>query len=124
MKLLLGLIASILLVASLAFAHENEQHVMGTVSKVTNSTITVTTTDGKSVDVALTPQTVFTKDGKTITAKEIKEKDHVVIHAKKNGEKLEAASVRIGKAKSMDQMEVHDMKGGMDMGPDKNQQPH
>jgi hypothetical protein len=94
-----SLIASFLLVASLAFAHGNEQHVMGTVSKVTNSTISVTTTDGKGVDVALTPQTIFTKDGKTITTKEIKQGDRVVIHAKKNGDKLEAVSVRIGGAK-------------------------
>ena len=123
MKRLLGLIASILLVASAAFAHGNEQHVMGTVSKVTNSTITITTTDGKSVDVALTPQTKFTKDGKTITTKGIKEGDRVVIHAKKNGEKLEAASVRIGGAKSMDQTNMHAIKD-MDMGADKSQQPH
>jgi hypothetical protein len=123
MKQLLSLIASILLVASLAFAHGNEHHVMGTVSNVTDSTITVTTSDGKSVDIALTPQTTFTKNDKTITAKEIKEGDRVVIHAKKNGSKLEATSVRIGGAKSMDQKNMHDMKG-MDMGPDKSQQPH
>jgi Domain of unknown function (DUF5666) len=123
MKHLLSLTASILLVASFAFAHGDEQHVMGTVSNVTDSTITVTTTDGKSVDVALTPQTKFAKDGKTIMAKEIKEGDRVVIHAKKNGEKLEAASVRVGGAKSMDQPNMHNMKG-MDMGADKSQQPH
>ena len=99
MKRLLGLVASVLLIASLAFAHGNEQHVMGTVSKVTDATITVTTTDGKSVDVALTSQTVFTKDGKTITVKGIKQGERVVIHAMKNGSKLEAASVRIGGAK-------------------------
>lgn len=120
MKRLLGLIASILLVPSVAFAHGNEQHVMGTVSKVTDSAITVTTTDGKSIDVVLTSETTFTKDGKTITAREIKQGDRVVIHAKKNGDKLEAASVRIGGAKSMDQMNMPDMKG-MDMGADKSQ---
>lgn len=99
MKRLLGLIPSILLVASLAFAHGNEQHVMGTVSKVTDSVITVTTTDGKSIDVALTSETSFTKGGKTITAKEIRQGDLIVIHAKKNGDKLEAVSVRIVGAK-------------------------
>jgi hypothetical protein len=111
MKRLLGLIASILLIASFAFAHGNEQHVMGTVSKVTDSAITVTTTNGKSIDVALTSETTFTKDGKTITAKDIKKGDRVVIHAKKNGTKLEAASVRIGVADPMDQTTLHDMKG-------------
>ena len=122
MKRLLGLIASILLIASFAFAHGNEQHVMGTVSKVTDSAITVTTTDGKSIDVALTSETTFTKDGKTITAKKVKQGDRVVIHAKKNGDKLEAASVRIGGAKSLNQTNMHDMKG-MDMGADKSQPP-
>jgi uncharacterized protein related to proFAR isomerase len=95
-------IASILLVASLAFAHGNEQHIIGTVSKMTESIIAVTTTDGKSVEVVLTPQTTFTKQDKTISAEEIKEGDRVVIHAKKNGEKLEATSVRIGSANSAD----------------------
>jgi hypothetical protein len=107
MKRLRGLIASILLVAGLAFAHGDEQHITGTVSKVTDLAITVTTTSGKSVEVALTSKTTFSKDAKTITAKEIKEGDLVVIHAKKNGEKLEATSVRIGSGKSVDQTKRH-----------------
>lgn len=101
MKNLLSLTASILLLAGVAFAHGNEQHVMGIVSKVTDSAITVTTSKGKSIDVALTPQTTFTKEGKSITAKEIKQGDRVVVHAKKEGDKLEAESVQIGVGKSM-----------------------
>jgi hypothetical protein len=104
MKKLSLAIASILLAASFAFAHGNERHVIGTVSKVTESSITVTTTDGKSVEVTLTPQTTFAKEGKAITAKEIKEGDRVVIHAKKNGEKLEATTVQIG-SKSAEQQQ-------------------
>jgi starvation-inducible outer membrane lipoprotein len=92
---------------NLAFAHGDEQHVMGTVSNVTDSAITVTTTNGKSVDVTLTSQSTFIKDGKTITAKDIKLGDRVVIHAKKNGDKLEAASVQIGSAKAVNQMHMH-----------------
>jgi hypothetical protein len=107
MKKLSLVIASILLAASFAFAHGNEQHVIGTVSKVTESSITVTTTDGKSVEITLTPRTTFTKQDKTITAKGIKEGDRVVIHAKKNGEKLEATSVQLGIAKSVDQKSTH-----------------
>jgi PIN domain nuclease of toxin-antitoxin system len=93
------LVVSVLLAGGFAFAHGGEQHVMGTVSKVTQSTITVTTTDGKSVEVALTPQTIVTKQDKTIGVKEIKEGDRAVIHAKKNGENLEATRVQIGSAK-------------------------
>jgi hypothetical protein len=92
------------------------------VSKVTGSAITVTTTDGKNIDVALTSLTTVTKDGKTITAKEIKQGDRLVIHAKKGRDKLEATSVQLGGAKSVDQMNTHDVKG-MDMGIDKSQQP-
>jgi hypothetical protein len=96
MKWLILLVAIVTLAAGPAFAHGNEQHVIGTVSKVTESTITVTTTDGKSVEVALTPQTTFTKQDKTVSVKEIKAGARVVIHAKKNGEKLEATSVQLG----------------------------
>ena len=67
MKKLLILTVSVLLVASSALAHGHEHHVMGTVSSVAASSITVATTDGKSIEVALTPQTTFTKEGKTIT---------------------------------------------------------
>ena len=96
-------IASILLVASFAFAHGNDQHVIGAVSKVTESSITVTPTDGKSVEVEMTLQTTFTKQDKTITAKEIKEGDRVVIHAQRTGEKLEATTVQT-ESKLMGQM--------------------
>lgn len=123
MKNLLNLAASVLFVASFAFAHGNEQHIMGTVSRVTDSNITITTADGKGVDVALTPQTTFTKEGKTIKVKEIKQGDRIVVHASKKGDKLEAEHVQIGVAKSMDQTNMHEMKG-MDMGADKSQQPH
>jgi hypothetical protein len=110
MKKLFLLTASILLFASFTFAHGNEQHVIGTVSKVTESSITVTTTDGKSVEVTLTPQTTFTKQDKMITAKEINEGDRVVIHARKHGEKLEATSVQLGVAKSINQINLHGTK--------------
>ena len=104
----LALIASVLLLASLALAHGDEQHIMGTISNVTDSTVTVTTTKGKSVVVALTSQTTFSKEGSKITVKEIKQGDRVVIHAKKNGDKLEAASVQIGSAKSAEKMNMHE----------------
>ena len=107
MKRSLALIAAILLLASFALAHGDEQHIMGTISNVTDSTVTVTTTKGKSVVVALTSQTTFSKEGSKITAKEIKQGDRVVIHAKKNGDKLEAASVQIGSAKAVNQMHMH-----------------
>ncbi len=82
----------------------------GLCPKVTESTITVTTTDGNSVEVALTPRTTFTKQDKTVSAKEINLGDRVVIHAKKNGEKLEATSVQLGTAKSMSQTNLHGTK--------------
>ena len=59
----------------------------------------------------------FSKDGNTITAKEIKQGDRGVIHAKKNGDKLEATSVRVGSAKATEKMNMlgkglHTINGG------------
>lgn len=114
MNRLLGLAALLLLATTIVFAHGDEQHVMGTVAKITDSTITVKTTDARSVDVSVTPDTKFTKAGQPISAKDVKQGDRVVIHAKKNGETLVARTVSVGTVKTD---HAQDMKG-MDMSKD------
>lgn len=99
------------------FAHGNEKHVMGTVVKVNDSSITVKTQDGKSVDIALNSNTKFMKGDQPIQVKDIKEGDRVVVHAKPEGQKLTATTVMIGPM-DMNHMKSGDMKG-MDMGGDK-----
>ena len=114
MKSIIGMITLVLLSASLLFAHGNEKHVMGTVTKASDSSITVKDTHGKVVDVTITPDTKFMKNGKAVTAKDIQEGDRIVVHAKQNGNKLEATMVKIGA------MKMDDMKG-MNMHGDKKQ---
>jgi hypothetical protein len=114
MKRIIEIITLVLLSATLLFAHGDEKHVMGTVTKVSDSFVTVKNTQGKVVDVAITPNTKFLRSGKAVVAKDIQVGDRVVVHAKQNGNKLEATTVKLG-----DAMKMNDMKG-MDMGGDKN----
>ena len=109
MKRLLALVLTLGLLASAAYAHNGMIHVMGTVSAVTDTSITVTMTDGKSQAVALNGDTKYAKMDTAIALKDIKVGDHVVIHATKKGNQLVAATVKIG---------MGDMKGmgGMKMG--------
>ena len=102
MKRMLLMLMGVVLFAGLAFAHGDEQHVMGTVTNVTGSTITVEVTpkagdaQKTSVTVNVVPATKFEKMGAAATIKDVKVGDRVVIHAAKKGEKLEAHTVKIG----------------------------
>jgi hypothetical protein len=108
----MGMITLVLLGVTLLFAHGDEKHIMGTVTKVSDSSVTVKDTHGKSVEVAITSTTKFMKDSKAVTAKDVQVGDRVVVHAKQNGNKLEATMVKVGA------MNMKDMKG-MDMHGDK-----
>ena len=96
----LGFTALLVLATTMMLAHGDEQHVMGTVTKITDSTITVKTTDAQSVDVSVTAETKFTKKGQPISVKDVKKGDRIVIHAKKNGETLVATTVNVGTGKT------------------------
>lgn len=93
-------IAALLLAATLAIAHGNLEHIAGTVTKISNNSVTVTTTAGKAIDVALDTDTTFSKAGKTILKTDIKVGDRIVIHAEKEDGKLSAHTVEIGAAKA------------------------
>ena len=88
----------LLLMATILYAHGNEQHVMGTVTNITATAITVKTQDGNSVEVFVGQDTKFMRGGQPISAKDVKQGDRIVIHANKKGEKLTATTVAIGKA--------------------------
>jgi hypothetical protein len=77
-----------------AHAHGGMIHVMGTVTALTDSTITVTTTDKRSVEVVLTETTTYENGTKPATRKELKVGDRVVIHAVKVKDALQAHEVR------------------------------
>lgn len=98
-----GAAAALLALAALsaaftARAHGNEKHVIGTVTAITDTQITVQTQDNQSQVVKLAPDTTFNKSGAPSTLKELKVGDRVVIHAKPVGNDLIAHEVRFGKA--------------------------
>lgn len=104
MKRTLLLLVGAVLFAGLAFGHGDEQHVMGTVTKVTDTTITVEVaakqgeTQKSSVTVNIVSSTKFEKMGAAATSKDVKVGDRVVINAGKRAGKLEAHVVKLGMA--------------------------
>ena len=94
------LIAGLLLLCSSVFlhAHGGMIHVMGTVTGVTDNSITVETTDKKTVVIEFTDTTTFMNGSKPGNRKELKVGDRVVIHAAKVKESLQAHEVRFSPA--------------------------
>jgi hypothetical protein len=97
-KVLATLFALVLMVSS-AYGHNGMEHVMGIVASITDGSITVTTTDGKTQTVTATADTKYNKMDVVIALKDIKVGDHVVIHATKKADKLIAATVQVGMGK-------------------------
>jgi len=82
------------LTSSLLHAHGGMVHVMGTVTGLTDTTVTVETTDKKTVEIMLTDATTYQNGTKPSSRKELKMGDRVVIHAVKVKETLQAHEVR------------------------------
>ncbi len=101
MKQQIPMLIAILVVAAVAFAHGNEQHVMGTVTEVSEKSITVETMDKQKVTVFIVADTKFVKGTSSATLKDLKVGDRVVIHAAKAQDGLQAHMVRIGAAHAM-----------------------
>ena len=99
MKKLLATFFTLVLMVSSAYAHNGMEHVMGTVASITDNSITVTTTDGKTQTVTTTADTRYSKVDAVIALKDIKVGDHVVIHATKKNDKLIATTVQVGMGK-------------------------
>lgn len=99
MKQVFAVVLTLAMSASIAYAHGGMIHVMGTVSAKTDSSITVTTKDGKTQNVVLTGETKFARMDTAITLKDVRLGDHVVIHATKKGNQLIAVEVKVGAAK-------------------------
>ena len=88
---------AILSFATVALAHGTEKHVVGTVTKITESEITVETQTKDLQVVKIAADTEFVKSGANATIKDLKVGDRVVIHAKPVGSDLIAHEVRFGK---------------------------
>jgi hypothetical protein len=96
MKRLILLVAMVGLVVGAASAHGKEQHIMGKVTAMTDSSITVQTKAKDPVTVYTMAETKFEKSGTAASMKDLKVGDRVVIHAGKMGDKLMANEVQFG----------------------------
>jgi hypothetical protein len=87
--------------SSVCSAHGNEQHVMGTVIKVSEESVSVETNTKVTVEVMISSDTKFSKNGAPAAPGDLHIGDRVVIHAMrmKDG-KLMAHTVQIGVAKA------------------------
>src|SRR5262245_25056631 len=81
-----------------AYAHGSEQHVMGTVTEITDHSVSVKIADGSVKTVEFDAQTKFLKGTAAITSKDVLVGSRVVIHAKKHNDGLLATEVKIGAA--------------------------
>ena len=96
MKHFLAAVVFFVFSASTVRAHGDEIHVMGTISKIDGTTITVTGSDGTSKSVVLDPETKFIKKSSPAKREDLKVGDRVVIHAKEVSNALHATEVKIG----------------------------
>ena len=91
------ILALLALTPAIVMAHGGEQHVMGTVAAVSDTSVTVKTTAGKTVVVAFDAKTTtYARAGKAIGKADIKVGEKVVIHAVELKEKLVAHTVELG----------------------------
>ena len=95
---LFALAAVIALVPAIALAHGGLEHVRGTITKVSDGSITVTTAAGKTVEVLLDAQTTFARASKPIQKADLKVGERVVIHAAEKDEILTAHTIEVGTA--------------------------
>jgi preprotein translocase subunit YajC len=114
MKRIVAVVTLLFALSLMAIAHGNEKHVTGTVTSISDSSITVETTAKQSVTVGLNDKTKFEKSGSPATSRDLKVGDKVVIHAGVSGTKLVANEVHFGTQKAKQSKEG--MKGmeGMD----------
>jgi len=84
------------LCATLVLAHGGLEHVMGIITKISASSVTVTTPAAKTVEVMIDAETTFARGSQAIQRTDLKVGDRVVIHAEKSGDKLTAHTVEIG----------------------------
>jgi hypothetical protein len=91
-------VVGVVLMASVAVAHGDKKHVVGTVEKINGDSVVVKTADGKSVDVKLVASTIYVSragnEDKSAQLSDLAVGDRVVIHATPNGETLEANEVK------------------------------
>lgn len=91
-----SIVLSLSLLSQSALAHGNETHVIGTVKSISDDSITVTTTDGKTQEVRVNEGTLFERSGHSVKFHDISVGDRVVIHAAPKNGVLIAHTVKVG----------------------------
>jgi hypothetical protein len=91
-------VLALALLPTITLAHGGEEHVTGTVTQISDTSVTVKTTTGKTVEVGFDAKTTYTKAKQTIQKTDIRVGDRIVIHAVEVNEKLVAHTVEIGAA--------------------------
>jgi hypothetical protein len=93
-----GLLAVVALVASVALAHGDKKHVIGTLEKINADSVVVKTAAGKSVEVKLVATTMYVShagnEDKPAKLADLAVGDRAVIHATPKGEILEANEIK------------------------------
>jgi hypothetical protein len=97
-QIALVVVLAVALLPTIASAHGGEEHVVGTVTKISAVSVTVKRTDGKIVEVGFDAKTTYSRANQPIQKTDIKVGDRVVIHANEVNEKLVAHTVEIGAA--------------------------
>ena len=101
LKIQIALLAvlALALLPTIVSAHGGEEHVIGTVTKVSDTSVTVKTTAGKLVEVGFDAKmTTFARAKMPSQKTDVKVGDRIVIHAVEVNEKLVAHTVELGGA--------------------------
>ena len=98
MRKAITLCLSLVLFTAVAMAHGGEEHLKGTITKVTDKSITIEDQNKKSIEVTLATDTKYMKGDAGAALKDFKVGDRVVINAKKSGDKMVATMVMTGAA--------------------------
>jgi hypothetical protein len=88
-------ILALVLFQTTAAAHGGDEHVIGTVTSISDTSVTVKTTAGKMVEVGFDAKTTFARAKLPIQKTDIKVGERIVIHAVEVNEKLVAHTVEI-----------------------------
>ena len=106
MKRLLLLILTLGIFSGAVYAHNGMVHVMGTVTSINETSVSVKAVDGKVQAVVLISGTKYLRGETAVTLKDIKVGDHIVIHATGKPDHLAASEVKVGVMKSMTGMKM------------------
>ena len=98
LKIQIALLAvlTLALLPTIASGHGGEEHVIGTVTKVSDTSVTVKTTAGKIVEVGFDAKTSYARTKLPAQKTDVKVGDRIVIHAVEVNEKLVAHTVELG----------------------------